>query len=1226
MSCAQLLRRADELKAKIIEGNAETWVTRQTLLDLYQQILITNLEFALDKKVEQDLWNHVFKNQINILQRKVKDKANPKRTELQATLTLFLDSASGFYLQLLQELCSAFDLRLPCRVTPSKLGILDDKNPNHQKVKQAQHASCLYICQYCLVHLGDLSRYRTETSQAESYYRHAAKLVPSSGQPYNQLAIVAASRGDQLAMTFFYVRSTAVRHPFPAASTNLQSTFAKLVDKDEVKLFKMKLVELIHFFTKFHAVIHLTVGDADLQVASMIRDKLEENFRSHLAQESLSAKQLVQMMAINMFTLHHIKHLDKETTAGDEKDEDDVALSDDLYTQDEIQSWNLTLNLTVTLFQLMLHYIPSKSQEKARQWVCLPAIRVFLDWLIHHPYIFEDDVVVSKPIVWSKLAKLLTFVQYKDSADVLPSNQALWEDIEVDQFLPLKKSHSVLNFDEFNQVKLNSEMESRERVCRLVQHGKWLVENQSGLMKSERAETSSKLIFTCALSEEQVRKQQQKSKQQKLLPSKPKPESKIQTHTNLKTALKKGREGPPRKVEFAGIEEIIHEDRRSENKRPDSKTQSIAVQAILPRKKTSSESDSSITPIGSPPSISIPSRQPVGVFHEQNPIQSPVSNWEPEGPPHFHSGPKPHANTMHNIQSWQGSSSAGTNNPGPYQSFNSSGQIPQGQYQNPRYRHPQPHMQDQGIGSHGMPGSPGGNWSSPQRSPSQTNPPRHNYPGGQQPPGYPQTSQGSKENNPIPGRIPQANWNKGLPWQGDQHHGNLQGRSANQWSNPGDGRQSYQQLPKYDWQGRYSGPPNQPHEMFNHRTPAPFHRPAESPTQLNSPTSSQPNMHTSRPLNNPGCGQSHTGQYPLRARQPSPQSPQPMSMQNQNVMMNHPRVGTPTKSPQSMDGFVFPSAAEISAGRQFNPVNMDRQAQSTGFNHFNGRNSRMPATNAQNTATMQALREEANKNFIGMTDLSKGSKLSLGFIPNGPFSPDFDHQETNMHLRQGALSDFFSAMDQEVNFSDDRSPFQPPYGYGYPMNNDGSKNMAPKLVTPDDRIPSPRQTPSPAVNNQRLAITFPGLDSTKNTGNRAHGFNNVGGSKPGFFEENIRSTGAYTLFTPSPWTAGQDLVLPSSPFVSQPTSPNATPRSQSPIHQGTLGLTENLPGIGLSWRDERTNNVWGSSHQLSSSPTSSLLPERLQSIWSSPIGSSSEPSPLEMLLRQQQQKQHHHDT
>ena len=38
------------------------------LSDLYQRLLLMDLEFALDKKVERDLWNIAFKNVIDSLQ------------------------------------------------------------------------------------------------------------------------------------------------------------------------------------------------------------------------------------------------------------------------------------------------------------------------------------------------------------------------------------------------------------------------------------------------------------------------------------------------------------------------------------------------------------------------------------------------------------------------------------------------------------------------------------------------------------------------------------------------------------------------------------------------------------------------------------------------------------------------------------------------------------------------------------------------------------------------------------------------------------------------------------------------------------------------------------------------------------------------------------------------------------------------------------------------------
>lgn len=114
-------------------------------------------------------------------------------------------------MQLLQELCTVFNVDLPCRVKSSQLGILSSQQSGGGgAIITPQPSSCSYICQHCLVHLGDIgegsllavlwtqvkvqltfsclsARYRNQTSQAESYYRHAAQLVPSNGEwPRNQ--------------------------------------------------------------------------------------------------------------------------------------------------------------------------------------------------------------------------------------------------------------------------------------------------------------------------------------------------------------------------------------------------------------------------------------------------------------------------------------------------------------------------------------------------------------------------------------------------------------------------------------------------------------------------------------------------------------------------------------------------------------------------------------------------------------------------------------------------------------------------------------------------------------------------------------------------------------------------------------------------------------------------------------------------------------------------------
>lgn len=59
--------------------------------------------------------------------------------------------------QLLQELCTVFNVDLPCRVKSSQLGIISNQQRGGGgAIVTPQPSSCSYICQHCLVHLGDI--------------------------------------------------------------------------------------------------------------------------------------------------------------------------------------------------------------------------------------------------------------------------------------------------------------------------------------------------------------------------------------------------------------------------------------------------------------------------------------------------------------------------------------------------------------------------------------------------------------------------------------------------------------------------------------------------------------------------------------------------------------------------------------------------------------------------------------------------------------------------------------------------------------------------------------------------------------------------------------------------------------------------------------------------------------------------------------------------------------
>uniref|UniRef100_A0A8C6Y3N4 Nonsense-mediated mRNA decay factor n=1 Tax=Naja naja TaxID=35670 RepID=A0A8C6Y3N4_NAJNA len=467
-------------------GPAEAWTSRQALQDLYQKMLVTDLEYALDKKVEQDLWNHAFKNQITTLQGQAKNRANPNRSEVQANLSLFLEAASGFYTQLLQELCTVFNVDLPCRVKSSQLGIISNKQTHTSAIVKPQSSSCSYICQHCLVHLGDIARYRNQTSQAESYYRHAAQLVPSNGQPYNQLAILASSKGDHLTTIFYYCRSIAVKFPFPAASTNLQKALSKALEsRDEVKI-QWGISDFIKAFIKFHGHVYLS---KNLEKLNPLREKLEEQFKRLLFQKTFNSQQLVHITVINLFQLHHLRDFSNETEQHS-------------YSQDEQLCWTQLLALFMSFLGILCK-CPLQNDYQEESWGSypLPALKVSMDWLKLRPSVFQETVVDERQYVWPWLISLLNSFQPHEEDLSCPNATPLPEEFELQGFLALRPSFRNLDFSKGHQgITGDKEGQHRRiRQQRLIFTGKWIADNQPRLIQCENE--IGKLMFLTEIPE-----------------------------------------------------------------------------------------------------------------------------------------------------------------------------------------------------------------------------------------------------------------------------------------------------------------------------------------------------------------------------------------------------------------------------------------------------------------------------------------------------------------------------------------------------------------------------------------------------------------------------------------------------------------------------------------------------------------------------------------------------
>ena len=105
---------------------------------------------------------------------------------------------------------------------------------------------------------------------ADSYYRKAAQIVPSNGQPYNQLAILASPQSDMLSTVFFYLRAIYVKCPFPGSKLNLERTLEKVLKSgrqpkpaSKLQTNKISVLELLRLFLKFHAIIYTNEQNND---------------------------------------------------------------------------------------------------------------------------------------------------------------------------------------------------------------------------------------------------------------------------------------------------------------------------------------------------------------------------------------------------------------------------------------------------------------------------------------------------------------------------------------------------------------------------------------------------------------------------------------------------------------------------------------------------------------------------------------------------------------------------------------------------------------------------------------------------------------------------------------------------------------------------------------------------------------------------------------------------
>ncbi|KAG7515884.1 telomerase-binding protein EST1A [Solea senegalensis] len=203
---------------------------RADLLGLYEQVILTDIEFSDSQNVDQALWKNVFYQVIEHFRQLLKDPAHESTSYVRNMLLTLLDEGSLFFDTLVQKLQTVYQFKLEDYMD----GMAIRTRPLRKTVKYA-----LISAQRCMICQGDIARYREQASdsanygKARSWYLKAQQIAPKNGRPYNQLALLAVYTKRKLDAVYYYMRSLAASNPILTAKESLMSLFEEAKRKAE---------------------------------------------------------------------------------------------------------------------------------------------------------------------------------------------------------------------------------------------------------------------------------------------------------------------------------------------------------------------------------------------------------------------------------------------------------------------------------------------------------------------------------------------------------------------------------------------------------------------------------------------------------------------------------------------------------------------------------------------------------------------------------------------------------------------------------------------------------------------------------------------------------------------------------------------------------------------------------------------------------------------------------
>lgn len=470
----------------------------------YEKIIVNDRELGELQDVEYCLWKLHYKH-IDEFRKAIKkasaSEESRKLVSKQSASTMqrsddkhtagfksFLSDATEFYQNLIVKIRKCYGL---------SEDIFLYKKSGTSTSSKTKMPKYQFLCHRFLVCLGDLARYRElyekpdiqkhNWSVAASHYLEATMIWPDSGNPQNQLAVLATYVGDEFLALYHCVRSLAVKEPFPDALDNLILLFernrsahlhslsseayfdflkpferskvpSKLQSSDdfsncnsvkaedncsvETELWSLLIRTMSFFFLKssldeFNCAFASAIRELDALMA-LDDTKLSAALESYqcLVSARTGPFRALQVTSIFIFIIDYLVH----GPQGRSKDKNGV----------EELVWTQFAMTTTFIF---MGRLVNRCLNARQLDLCplLPALLVFVEWLVDMLDEANTSGVDEKgrsaiSYFFSDFIDLLNRLNIKKGEGVYPDSTSLWEDYELRGFAPLASAHASLDF------------------------------------------------------------------------------------------------------------------------------------------------------------------------------------------------------------------------------------------------------------------------------------------------------------------------------------------------------------------------------------------------------------------------------------------------------------------------------------------------------------------------------------------------------------------------------------------------------------------------------------------------------------------------------------------------------------------------------------------------------------------------------------------------------------